>query len=339
MPVKPEPMWDMRNVRVPVLRVVNLSVAIVSPDRQPVQVLEGLEFELRAGELTALLGESGAGKSTLALALLRMLPDCLQITAESIELSGQQILSLRERELRSIRGARLAIVHQDTACLNPVLRCGTQIVEVLRAHGFGSRNACREEACRLLQAVGLDGSRFFRAYPHQLSGGQKQRVVIAQAVACRPAVVIADEPTASLDPCSAAEVLALFRKLTVKFGTSFLVITHQPEIISLTDRALVMHLGRIVETGAIPALLQAPAHPYTRQLLACRSPLRARASGSTYAGGFAKSRWPCIDKGALGQGLSADEERMAASNSQRRGLTFDSYEDEEVPSTRDGVQA
>ena len=190
-----------------------------------------------------------------------------------MELCGNQILLLSEKELTNIRGGSISLIHQDTACLNPVMRCGTQIVEVLRAHQHGSFNACREEARRLLQAVGLNEERHFRAYPHQLSGGQKQRVVVAQAVACKPAVVIADEPTASLDARSATDVLALFRQLSATFQTAFLVITHQPEILSLVDRALVMHAGRIVEDGPIQQLFGSPVHPYTRQLLVCRYPL------------------------------------------------------------------
>ena len=305
MTTKPQTRVD--GATAPVLCVADLSVTITTSDGQQRGVLDGIHFELRAGQVTGLLGESGAGKSTLALALLRLLPPCFQASATRVELCGKQILSLSESELTAVRGARISLIHQDTACLNPVMRCGSQIVEVLRAHQYGSRNACREEARRLLQTVGLSDKRYFQAYPHQLSGGQKQRVVIAQAVACKPAVVIADEPTASLDERSARDVLALFRQLSAAFQTAFLVISHQPEIISLVDRALVMNAGRIVEDRAIPELLNSPLHPYTRQLLACRYPLALSEGALNTAARSVKPRWPCISTDAFDSGAQPDE--------------------------------
>ena len=167
-----------------------------------IRPLKGVSFQVQRGEVVGLLGESGAGKTTLALALMRLLPSSSQVVEGSIDFEGRPFLSLGERELRKMRGARISLIYQDSAVLNPMLRVGDHLLEVLRAHHSWPPRRYRGKAIELLEDMELtDVDRIYAAYPHQLSGGQRQRIVIAQALACQPALVIADEPTASLDPC------------------------------------------------------------------------------------------------------------------------------------------
>src|SRR5437868_14161519 len=191
------------------LQVRNLSVSFGSTD-----VLSEISFDLKRGEIVGLLGESGSGKSTLALALLRVLPSDARVSG-SITFDGRDLFTLSERQMRRLRGAAISIIFQEPGlALNPVLRVGTQITEVLRAHNGWSRRRLRDEAAALLPRVELtDAGRIFNTYPHELSGGQAQRVLIAQALACSPAVVIADEPTASLDSTIPAELTGILAHL------------------------------------------------------------------------------------------------------------------------------
>jgi peptide/nickel transport system ATP-binding protein/oligopeptide transport system ATP-binding protein len=181
------------------------------------------------------------------------------------------VLSLSGRELRKIRGARFSVIYQDSTVLNPVIRIGNQLVEILRAHYDWSLKQCREKAIALLEDVELQNvGRVFASFPHQLSGGQRQRVVIAQALACRPVFVIADEPTASLDSATAGEILDLLGRLKKSYLTSFLLISHDLIPLEyLADRIMVMYAGRIVEQGPAAQVMQNPLHPYTQALLAC----------------------------------------------------------------------
>ncbi len=176
----------------------------------------------------------------------------------------------------------MSLIYQDSAVLNPVLRVGTQLIEVLRAHTSWSPLQCREKAFALLEDVELrDVDRIFAAFPHQLSGGQRQRIVIAQALACQPAMVIADEPTASLDPGVAREILDLLGRLKRRFCTSFLLISHDlSPLEQLADRIMVMYAGRVVEQGARDEVLRRPLHPYTSALLTCALRRDANDEGS-----------------------------------------------------------
>jgi len=254
----------------PLLRVDDLSVCYRSSDRRQFAALEGVTFDIAAGEAVGLLGESGCGKTTLGLALLGLLPAFADVTGGSAVFRGRNLLTLAERELRKVRGAGISLVHQEPgAALNPVLRIGEQVSEVLRAHSHLSCDQAREGAAALLAEVGLgQETRIENAYPHQLSGGQQQRVAIAQAIACRPALVIADEPTTALDSITQLEILNLLKSLREKLRLALLLITHDPAVLMrAVDRVLVMRSGCLVEQGAISDLTQKPRCAYTQELL------------------------------------------------------------------------
>ena len=238
----------------------------------PLAAVRGVNFEITPGEIVGLLGESGCGKTTTALSLLGLLPATATCQG-SILLRDRELLRLTERELENIRGAEIALISQEPAlALNPVLTVGRQIEEVLLAHKNNSRGKnWQNEVGAILATVGLsDVHRMAAAYAHQLSGGQRQRVAMAQALACRPPLVIADEPTASLDTVTQAEILELFLRLKHELGIAFLFISHSPAILGkICNRILVMYAGEIVEQGPAARLLAEPLHPYTRALLEC----------------------------------------------------------------------
>lgn len=233
--------------------------------------VEDATFHIAPGEVAGVLGESGSGKTTLALALAGLLPPAARAVRGEVLFRGTDLLREPERRLRALRGAEIAFISQEPAlALNPVMRAGAQIAEVVRAHRRWSGAQCRRHAAAVLERLcGADAARIASAYPHQLSGGQRQRVAIAQAVALEPALLIADEPTSSLDPTIQADVLALLAGLKRR-GSAILLVTHNPAILTgLAGRMLVMYAGRIVEQGGFAEVLAAPLHPYTRALLAC----------------------------------------------------------------------
>jgi ABC-type glutathione transport system ATPase component len=209
-------------------------------------VVSDVSFQVDPGSIVGLFGESGCGKTTLALALLNLLPARRYRVRGSVRLRDFEVLSATERQLERIRGAEISLIFQDPLlALNPVLRVRDQVAEVMRAHG-------RQDSLEaLFGLVGLAATRrMFDAYPHQLSGGERQRVVIAQALACRPALVVADEPFTALDAIRVVELSSLFRELREKLQISFLLISHSPGVLARTaDQVLVMEAGRIVERG------------------------------------------------------------------------------------------
>lgn len=253
------------------LRVTDLKVYIPADySDDQVHPVDEVSFEVAEGEFVGLLGESGAGKTTLARTLLRLLPRSSRVEG-TIEFRGVPLLLLDEKALRSVRGDRISLVHQDSSALNPVRRVGDQVVDVLYAHCSLSRRQCRDEAFSLLQQMGLEPvSRIYSAYPHQLSGGERQRIVVAQALICRPSLVIADEPTASVDSETGSQILRLFHSTKSKFGSSMIVISHDVDVIAeVADTIMVMHAGRIIERGPAKQVLSHPYHPYTCALLKC----------------------------------------------------------------------
>jgi oligopeptide/dipeptide ABC transporter ATP-binding protein len=254
-------------------KIVNLHLHYGDSSSRKIYALNGASLEVRSGEVLGLLGESGSGKSTIAEASMRLLPKGAQVTQGRIELEDVDLLALTEKELQKVRGARIALIPQEAGqSLNPVMKVGEQVAEVIRAHRTLSTKQCHQEAETLLQKVQLDlgNRRAYDVYPHQLSGGQQQRVAIAQAIACQPALVIADEPTASLDPETAEEILQLLHSLKSDKKMSLLFITHDPKILlRLADRVAVMYAGRVIEEGSLQQVFQDAFHPYTKALLAC----------------------------------------------------------------------
>jgi oligopeptide/dipeptide ABC transporter ATP-binding protein len=262
----------------PLLRVERLTTVFDPPGaggRQstavPVAAVDQVGFEIHAGETLGLVGESGSGKSVTALSIMRLVQPPGRIAGGRILFKGRDLLELDEPTLREVRGAEISLIFQEPmTALNPVFRVGDQIAEALLVHGRASRQQARDKAIELLQAVRIpDPAARVRDYPHQLSGGMRQRVMIAIALACRPSLVIADEPTTALDVTIQAQILDLLREMKEAFHLSLLLITHDLGVIAETaDRVAVMYAGRIVETGPVRQIFRQPAHPYTRGLLA-----------------------------------------------------------------------
>jgi len=254
----------------PLLNVQNLRVHYpgVSADR-PVRAVDGLTFRIDRGKTYALVGESGCGKSAAAFAMLRLVEPG-RIVAGRILFEGLDLCRLDEKKMRRVRGGRIGLVFQEAAsALNPVMRVGSQIGEALRIHKKMSRKAAREETERLLAMVSLpDPARQARAYPHELSGGMQQRVMLAIALSCSPALLIADEPTTALDVTIQAQILALIRRLREELDLTVLLITHDLGVVAENaDRVGVMYAGRLVEEAPVRDLFENPLHPYTRGLL------------------------------------------------------------------------
>ncbi|MFJ4657550.1 ATP-binding cassette domain-containing protein [Nocardia sp. NPDC088792] len=246
------------------LEVVDLRVRIGGAT-----LLDGIGFRLEAGDRLGVIGESGSGKSLTALAILGLLPDEAEVTG-SIRFDGAELLGRNDRELSKIRGDRIAMVFQEPlSALDPLMRVGKQIAEPLRLHRELSRRQARDAAIELAARVGLpDPEHIVRAYPHQLSGGQRQRVGIAAALASRPALLIADEPTTALDVTVQAEILTLLDDLVDGHDTALLFITHDLAVLArIVRRVLVLGEGRVLETGDLDRILHEPEHPYTRTLL------------------------------------------------------------------------
>jgi len=254
----------------PLLDVQDLTV-VFEGSRAPVTAVDHVSFQLAAGETLGLVGESGSGKSVTAFSILRLVQPPGRIVGGRVLFEGRDLLSLQESEMRQIRGARISLIFQEPmTALNPVMRVGDQIAEALTVHGLADAREARARAVELLDAVKIaDPARRVRDYPHQLSGGMRQRVMIAIALACRPPLIIADEPTTALDVTIQAQVLELLRELKERFHLALLLITHDFGVIAeMADRVAVMYKGRIVETGPVRQILRQPAHDYTRALLA-----------------------------------------------------------------------
>jgi oligopeptide/dipeptide ABC transporter ATP-binding protein len=252
------------------LRVEHLTTVFDLPTGRA-RAVDDVSFEVQAGETLCLVGESGSGKSVTAFSILRLVQPPGRIAAGRILFQGKDLLDLCEREMREVRGAQIGFIFQEPmTALNPVFTIGDQISETLVAHGRAKARDARERAVELLDAVRVpEPARRLDEYPHQLSGGLRQRALIAMALACRPALLIADEPTTALDATIQAQILELLRDMKREFKLSLLLITHDLGVVSATaDRVAVMYAGRIVEEGTTAEVFADPRHPYTQGLLA-----------------------------------------------------------------------
>jgi len=252
------------------LELNDLTTSISTPTGV-VHAVRQMTLSIEQGQTVALVGESGSGKSMTARSIMGLLPPGAGIVSGSIRLEGRELVGLAPEALRSLRGSRMAMVFQEPmTSLNPVLRIADQLMEPLVLHRRLDRTAATDEAAQLLRLVGInDPERRLRDYPHQLSGGQRQRVMIAMALACRPALLIADEPTTALDVTIQVQILELIDRLQREQGLALLLITHDLGIVAQrADQVHVMYAGRIVESAPTKALLDNPAHPYTSGLLA-----------------------------------------------------------------------
>ncbi|HKR96465.1 MAG TPA: ATP-binding cassette domain-containing protein, partial [Candidatus Angelobacter sp.] len=250
-------------------RVSSLSVEYDAAGGDLVRALRGVDLEIAAGQTVGVLGESGSGKSSLALALMRLLPRNARIAAGNIHHRGCNLAEFSAKQLREMRGAEVALISQEPAlALNPVLPLGTQIIDVLKAHTPLKRTQLAERTREMLRDVGFDDpERIMRAYPHQLSGGQRQRVAIAQALICRPQLLIADEPLSALDVATQAEIVELLQRLKSELNLAILFVTHNAKVLSsLVDQAIVMREGEVLAQGSI-SKLQSSADPYIQGLL------------------------------------------------------------------------
>ncbi len=266
----------------PLLTVRNLETRF-GVGKDAVNAVDGISFELQKGETLGLVGESGSGKSVTSLSLMRL------IRAPGLIAGGEAIfqdhphavdlLKLSESQMRTYRGNRLAMIFQEPmTSLNPVFTCGYQVMEALQLHLNLSKSAARQRTLALFDQVKLaDPGRVLRSYPHELSGGQKQRVMIAMAISCNPAILIADEPTTALDVTVQSSILQLMRELREERDMSMIFISHDLGVMAeIADRLAVMYQGKIVEQGTAEEIFRNPQHPYTRGLLACRPPLNRR---------------------------------------------------------------
>jgi ABC-type microcin C transport system duplicated ATPase subunit YejF len=250
----------------PLLSVEQLSVTF----NQSQTVVDAISFTIQAGETFALVGESGSGKSMTALSVLRLLPNNATLTAESINLQGNELTTHSELELCQIRGRRIGLIFQDPlSSLNPVMTIGSQIAEVINIHFNLSKTELKQRVLELLQQVEIPNPEHrLKDYPHQLSGGQRQRVMIAIALAGKPDLLIADEPTTALDVTIQAQILALLKNIQRQTGMALWLISHDLALVStMADKVAVMQKGKIVETGLTAELFANPKHPYTQKLL------------------------------------------------------------------------
>ncbi|MEE7448634.1 peptide ABC transporter ATP-binding protein [Methylobacterium radiotolerans] len=267
----------------PVLAVEDLTVTLTRPDG-PVPVLERLSFSVEAGRTVALVGESGCGKSMTALAIMGLLPEGFARTDGRIRLAGEDIAAAQPSRLRALRGSALSMIFQEPmTALNPVYTVGDQIAEALRLHQRLGRRAALERALAMLRAVQIPAAeRRLYAYPHELSGGMRQRVMIAMALACRPKLLIADEPTTALDVTVQAQVFDLLKALQDEMGTAIVLITHDlGAVADIADTVAVLYAGRCIEQGDTRSVMRVPQHPYTRGLMSCTPHLRLGAAADT----------------------------------------------------------
>jgi ABC-type dipeptide/oligopeptide/nickel transport system ATPase component len=255
----------------PILTVDGLSVSFPGLRDERTRVLDGVSFEVRRPETVALVGESGSGKSVTALSIMGLQPETARIEEGRVLLDDRDLLQMAPEPRRAYRGQRIAMIFQSPrASLNPLAKAGDQIARVARLRAGASAKRARAEAVELMHAVGIDDpERRYHAYPHQLSGGMAQRVMIAMALAVRPELLIADEPTTALDVTIQKQIFDLLSDLQRRFSMSVLLITHDLAVVAETsDRVVVLYRGQVVESGPARDIFERPQHPYTQRLVA-----------------------------------------------------------------------
>jgi peptide/nickel transport system ATP-binding protein len=260
--------WDASE---PLLEVEDLSVVFSRRGQPGLRAVDGVSFQVHAGEHVGIVGESGSGKSVTSLAIMGLLPARGAQRSGRVRFAGEDMLAMSDRRLRDLRGREIAMIFQDPmTSLNPVVTIGVQVAEVLQRHRGMSRKDARERSVELLTRVGIpDPGRRVNEYPHQLSGGMRQRALIAMSLACEPRLLIADEPTTALDVTIQAQILELLKSLVRDTGTALIMITHDLGVVAgLCDSVHVMYSGRIVESAPRRPLFAEPRHPYTGGLLA-----------------------------------------------------------------------
>jgi ABC-type glutathione transport system ATPase component len=273
----------------PFLRVSALSVEYDAAGGDVVRALHGIDLALADGECVGVLGESGSGKSSLALALMRLLPRSARVIAGSVRYGGRDLAEFSPSQLRELRGGEVALISQEPAlALNPVLPLGRQLADVLLAHRNMDRQAVSDRCRQVLSEVGFEApERILRAYPHQLSGGQRQRVAIAQALVCRPRLLVADEPLSALDAATQAEILELLERLRREMELAMVFITHNAGVLaSLADRIVVMREGSVAASGSFSEL-ESSSDEYVQGVLCAERSLASspRRGASSHSGG------------------------------------------------------
>jgi oligopeptide/dipeptide ABC transporter ATP-binding protein len=254
----------------PLLEVKDLRTSFFTPQGE-VRAVDGVSFSAFPGKLMGLVGESGSGKTVSVLSIMRLLPESARIAAGSIIFEGSDLLKLSEAEMRGVRGARIAMIFQEPmTSLNPVFTIGSQIAEAIKLHQHTGRQETRDRTIEALRMVGIaDAERRIKDYPHQLSGGMRQRVMIAMALACRPKLLIADEPTTALDVTIQAQILDLIRELQMRLGLAVILVTHDLGIVAeYADDVTILYAARVMEQTSAAELFRNPLCPYTKGLLA-----------------------------------------------------------------------
>jgi oligopeptide/dipeptide ABC transporter ATP-binding protein len=254
----------------PLLEVKDLRTSFFTQQGE-VRAVDGVSFTAFPGKLMGLVGESGSGKTVSVLSIMRLLPESARIAGGSIIFEGSNLLKLSEAEMRGVRGAKIAMIFQEPmTSLNPVFTIGSQIAEAIKLHQHTGRQETRDRTIEALRMVGIsDAERRIKDYPHQLSGGMRQRVMIAMALACRPKLLIADEPTTALDVTIQAQILDLIRELQVRLGLAVILVTHDLGIVAeYADDVTILYAARVMEQTSAAELFRNPLCPYTKGLLA-----------------------------------------------------------------------
>lgn len=253
----------------PILSVNNLSIQFHTK-KQTLTAVEKIHFQVNPGEILGIVGESGCGKSVTSLAIMQLLASNAKISEGEIMFAGDDLLNLSEKQMCQIRGNQISMIFQDPmTALNPTTTIGKQLIEPFMLHQKCSRKEAWDRGIEMLRKVGISSPEArMKEYPHQLSGGMLQRVVIAIALACKPKLLIADEPTTALDVTIQAQILDLIRELRDELGTAVILITHDMGVVAETvDNVLVLYAGKMVEYGSVDSIFQEPKHPYTKALL------------------------------------------------------------------------